>query len=493
MWPQSGTVARMAYLVRLHRPPTTSVIYSAAGKMDQPAIVASDDGVKWVAAWHPTLLTAGTSSGLMERNQRTGRWGNITGSSAARAVNGLDEKTKALLKWATKAVSQKTPAASTGASTKATDIRTVHSPVVGDIRIDGFRAVERKTSHSFDAISKMLLRTVVECHRAWAWKATGLVVTFHASTRAMGMAYSPGAGDRRISLSFSMLEKYDLDSVERTTLHELCHHAREEMHPRQRSRGARGAAEAHDAKFCSMLEKVDPTVAANPRSCRFFTDAADPAVVAETAKAKGVVFSAAAGTLVVDLRSTARASRWAWKWEPNQRGRWPSRFVQLSTSELVAFLLQFPSGERDMIRCVYEGSPVGIHEMIAGIDRRAHGFKRMMDKAFTSTPPSAPPAPAAAFAPPPVKPARPPGGVLLIRSARDGAPVVAWDATGATPESALSWAPFSVTNLRQFILSRPWGERRYTPVEFHSVQMPMERLVMIFSGAARSALEEAFK
>lgn len=486
----------MAYIVRLHRPPTTSVIYAAAGKLDQPAIVASDDGVKWSAAWHLTLLAAGTSSGLLDRSQGTGRWGSVAGASTTRSISNLDEKTKALLKWATKAVSGTNPAASTGASTKATDIRTVLSPVAGDIRIDGFRAVERKTAHSFDAISKMLLRAVAECHRAWGWKATGLVVTFHASARAMGLAYNPGAGDRRISLSFSMLEKYDIGSVERTTLHELCHHAREEMFPRKRSTGRGRAAEAHDAQFCAMLAEVDPTVAANPRSCRFFTDAADPAVVAETAKARGVVFSAAAGTLVVDLRTTARRGRWAWKWEPNQRGRWPSKFVQLSTSELVAFLLQFPSGERDVIRCVYEGSPVGIHEMIAGIDRRAHGFKRMMDKAFASTPPVAPPAPAAEFAPPPVKPARPPGGVLLVRGTRAAA-TIAWDATGSSPESSLRMEPLTAASLSRVVLAQPWGERKTLPVDVsmpgYQKIMPMMDFVAMLPLSMRTAVEKAFK
>lgn len=403
----------MAYLVRLHRSPVTTLLYAAAARLETPAIVASDDGVRWSAAWHSTLKDAGISSGLMDENPRTGRWGN-TADSAYMKVATLDEKSKALLKWALKAVSQRTTAASTGASTEGTDIRTVLSPIVGEIRVDGFRAVERKTAHSFDAISKMLLRAVAGCHRAWGWKAEGLVITFHASARSMGLAYNPGQGDRRISLAFSMLEKFDIGSVERTTLHELCHHAREEKYPRSLAVGALRGAQVHDAKFCAMLEQVDPTVAANQNRCRYFTDVADPAVVTATAKARGIVFSAAAGTLVVDVRQAARTNHWIWKWEPNQRGRWPSKFIRLSIKELIAFLLQFPSGDRDLVRCVYEGSPVGIQEMIAGIDRRANGFQRMMAPAFDSAPPPVPPAPAPAFAPAPVAPAKPPGGALLL-------------------------------------------------------------------------------
>ena len=119
--------------------------------------------------------------------------------------------------------------------------------------------------------------------------------------------------------------------------------------------------------------------------------------------------------MVVDVRQAARTNHWIWKWEPNQRGRWPSKFIRLSIKDLIAFLLQFPSGDRDLVRCVYEGSPVGIQEMIAGIDRRANGFQRMMAPAFDSAPPPVPPAPAPAFAPAPVAPAKPPGGALLLR------------------------------------------------------------------------------
>ena len=495
----SGTVAgglafghrpRMAYLVRLHRSPTTTLLYAAANRLTSPAIVASDDGVRWSAAWHPTMKGAGTSSGLMDESPVTGRWGAVVGAADMKAAS-LDEKSKALLKWAQKAVNQNTPAASTGASTQGTDIRTVHSPVVGEIRVDGFRAVERKTSHSFDAISKMLVRAVADCHRAWAWKAEGLVVTFHTSARAMGLAYSPGQGDRRISLAFSMLEKFDIGSVERTTLHELCHHAREEKYPRSLAVGALRGAQVHDAKFCAMLEQVDATVAANPKSCRYFTDVADPAVVTETAKAKGVVFSAAAGTLVVDVRQAARKNHWVWKWEPNQRGRWPSKFVRLSTRELVAFLLQFPSGDRDLVRCVYEGSPVSVHEMIAGIERRSPGFKRMMAPAFGSAPPAVPPAPAPAFAPPPVAPARPQGAMLIVHGTKADAKI-AWDSTGASAAFSLTWEPLSAESLVRVIRSQPRGKRRDIRVAYGIGTMPMSDFVTRFTGAARVALEKAF-
>jgi predicted SprT family Zn-dependent metalloprotease len=180
--------------------------------------------------------------------------------------------------------------------------------------------------------------------------AEGMVVSFHSGRRALGLAYAPGAKDRRISLNEVLLEKYNLDSIHRTVLHELCHHAREELHPHTRRHGGSRLAQldAHDAKFCEMLGQVDPAVAGNQQQCQFFNDEEDVSAVAASAAAKGVTYTAASGSLEIAMRRKGRLLYGHYIWHPN-KGR-AEAAVSLDAKRFSAFLARFPALDRPQLR-----------------------------------------------------------------------------------------------------------------------------------------------
>ena len=200
------------------------------------------------------------------------------------------------------------------------------------------------------ALHEVIARACATVFRAWGWPPVGLVVQIHKTGRAMGLAFSPGLKNRRISLHLNLLTRYDLGSIERTVLHELAHHAREEMYPRPRAQ----IRDGHDARFCELLGKVDATVRGNPQQCRFFTDAVDLQVVAQSAVASGVVYSRAAGVFVFG-HGAGRKLRW--RWEPAGTSKWKATWNALVLSEFVTFLKQFPVSDRAVLNARYEPAP----------------------------------------------------------------------------------------------------------------------------------------
>lgn len=102
---------------------------------------------------------------------------------------------------------------------------------------------------------------IVKAKSKWGgWVPRGLVVQFH-SGRALGLAYRPGTGAqtgvRKVSFSQNLLMNYKPDTVQKTVLHELAHHYRDESFPR---------GKPHDPTFCAAMQKVDPSVT-NLRAC----------------------------------------------------------------------------------------------------------------------------------------------------------------------------------------------------------------------------------
>lgn len=120
--------------------------------------------------------------------------------------------------------------------------------------------------HGFDSIADTVAKAVGLCESAWNWKVSKLRVMLHGTgSKAMGVAFNCGSGNHRISLNSRLLNEYDLMSIFRVVLHELCHHYRDEMFPVN-------PLDSHDAIFCRELSKVDSVIADDQRQCQFFTE-----------------------------------------------------------------------------------------------------------------------------------------------------------------------------------------------------------------------------
>lgn len=353
------------FFLRTGSPTTAVAVYRKSGSILGPVIYAVDDGVRWSATLCPFGLGPPDPTGERSPHPSLAQFflpwrpysgptkstpGTVFHSSASK-VSG---STLALVAWATHLnLSASNPTAERGApDAEHLGSKVLPSATVGTIRYDGWAPLAKRSAHTLDALHRSVDDAVRKARAAWGWAAEGLVVSFHSGRRALGLAYAPGAKDRRISLNEVLLEKYNLDSIHRTVLHELCHHAREELHPRVR-RGGRGRLaqlDAHDAKFCEMLGQVDPTVAGSQQECQFFTDEKDVSAVMASAAAKGVAYTAASGSLeFVRLRHRAlRSLAMHYVWHPN-KGRAESAEL-LGISSFRAFLARFPALDRPQLR-----------------------------------------------------------------------------------------------------------------------------------------------
>jgi hypothetical protein len=319
-------------------PPTLTVAFTGPNTY-QPGIIATDDGVEWRAEWTPQTVSKLAFMGLVTPDHRS-----LAGGAKRLRATSLDVKAKTLLAWAKKqGLSAAKPFASEGAKDLSEKkIKYAECPEIDTIRYDDWGSTAKKSAHSFEALHAQIVADVLACAKAWKWLPTGLVVGFHPSGRAMGLAYSPGGGDRRISLNKELLAKYDLGSISRTVRHELCHHAREELHPRPRFRGYN----SHDGKFCEMLRLVDPIVAAKPLSCQYFTDDADGEAVAASTAKSGKVFSSEAGEVVIGI---ATDGKYRYRWDPVGTHKWSSKWEGFKPCEFVTFVKQFPGSDRKLI------------------------------------------------------------------------------------------------------------------------------------------------
>lgn len=340
------------FIATVSNGPTTTILYLPNGRLEEGLIVVVDDTVHWTASWYPQARRELEGRGWLRGKRIAAGFSSTTWPKASHHV-------QAMLDWARRAgLGPGKDRAEIGArDLRAVGMLLAPCPRIGEVRYAGWKAVEKQSAHTFEALHGAVVRAVEACAAAWSWDPTGLSISFFTGRRAMGLAYHPGRGDRRIALHHDLLARYDLDSVARTVLHELCHHAREELHPRGDIHAygrAAAATLAHDQKFCEMLAMVDPAVASSPASCRYFDDDADPEALKGLAARRGVVHAAAAGALRLAVASRRGAVKF--RWEPTGTARWKAVWEPLNASSWRAFLSSFPENERALILTSFVGT-----------------------------------------------------------------------------------------------------------------------------------------
>jgi hypothetical protein len=188
----------------------------------------------------------------------------------------------------------------------------------------GFEKIRKSSAHTLAQVHGQVEAALREVREAWGWTPTALEVGFHDSERLRGLAYDPGSEASRalcrISLGRQLVRDYDLRSVWRVLVHELCHHYREEAWPRARTR----STSSHDARFCDALAKVDPVVSADPNACRFFVDEETPAAVEKkreqrAKKESKIVWAPNAGTVLV---YALKSGQLRLEWKPAEGLKW---------------------------------------------------------------------------------------------------------------------------------------------------------------------------
>jgi predicted SprT family Zn-dependent metalloprotease len=363
------------FFLRAGSPTTAVAIYRKKASILGPIIYAVDDGVRWSATLCPFGLGAPDATGeraphpilapfFLPWRPYSGPTKPTPGTVFQESTSKVSGPTLALIAWATHLnLSATNPTAERGApNVEHIGSKVLPSATVGTIRYDGWAPLAKRSAHTLDALHRSVDDAVRKARAAWGWAAEGLVVSFHKKQWALGLAYNPGAKDRRISISEVLLEKYNLDSIHRTVLHELCHHAREEMHPRTRRRGRSRLAQldTHDAKFCEMLAQVDPLVAGSQQQCQFFNGMEDVSAALASAAAKGVTYTAASGSLEIVLRRKGRLLYGHYIWHPN-KGR---AEAAVSIKTFAAFLARFPALDRPQLRTrwasVRRSEPTGV-------------------------------------------------------------------------------------------------------------------------------------
>jgi hypothetical protein len=314
-----------------------------------PAITITDNGVHRTMVRSARLRQALELEGLL-KDPTASRMELVEGAIFYRSATSMATESRALLAWGMKAAKTGKTLVTEGSAAlppSAFEERPTGLPEAPVVRYDGYKELPKGAPHSLAALHEVIAKACATVFRVWGWAPVGLVVQIHKTGRAMGMAFSPGLKNRRISLHVNLLTRYDLGSIERTVLHELAHHAREEMYPRPRAQ----IRDGHDARFCEMLGRVDPTVRGDYQQCRFFNDAVDLQVVAQAAVAAGVVYSRSAGVFVFG-HGAGRKLRW--RWEPTGTSKWKATWNALVLSEFVTFLKQFPVADRLVLNARYE-------------------------------------------------------------------------------------------------------------------------------------------
>lgn len=357
--PAGPPLPKLAFLIQWHHDPVRGVIGAASNGMREEALSVTDNGVHRTVTRWASLREALTAHALLQATVGARLVPGAYTVSKAR----LTAESRALLEWAQQ-VGLPAAFGAAGATTEGSGAllpSAAHTSPTGrsdvpSVTYDGFKAALRESPHSQTALHARIVSAIAKCVAAWHWAPTGLTVQVHRGRTAMGLAFNPGRGLRRISLAVELLTQYDLDSIERTVLHELAHHAREEMHPRPQTRWTN----SHDAKFCEMLAQVDEELRGRgPKACQFFTDTVDVQVVAAAAEAKGIVYAPGAGRLV--LGHSARASL-RWRWEPTGSVRWKAPWQPLRHhNALVGFLRQFPVADRGRLVARYEPFTTGTY------------------------------------------------------------------------------------------------------------------------------------
>lgn len=313
------------------------ISYIAWKGKTRDGVIASDDGVEWRMEWQERFYDRVEELGILQPVAPGSQNVKVApGYNVVKSANSIPAKLLPLLKWAKRAVKSQTIFATTKSETVA-DVRIVNART-GQVQVIGWKSVGRKSAHTFEAIAQMLIKACNAAQTAWKWSPVGLQVSFHTGGRAMGLAYNPGGGVRRISLNVEGLTDYTIDSLYRTTVHELCHHAREELHRRNIKTG-----DPHDATFCNMLALVDPTILGDKRRCTYFTDEQDASALAASGEKRGIVYSAEAGKIEISLDAK---KVFRFRWTPTGSQRWKTKWQVLTVGRLKSLLMLFPRDQR---------------------------------------------------------------------------------------------------------------------------------------------------
>lgn len=344
----------MPFVLQWNTPPTRGVIFGAKNAMGLPCVSVTDNGVHRTAVAWKRMRDALDSLNLLLPTQDvyTLRVQLIPGVTGAATAAMTSPESRALIAWAKKLDFTKSNTHTEGSGALVLDgVKTMPTgiPSVPTVTYDGFKAVQKYTAHTLDALHAMVIRSLRICLDKLGWSATGLTVQFHSGRRALGLAFNPGAGDRRVSLARELLDRYDIGSIERTMLHELVHHAREELYPRRRTR----FSDAHDDRFCEVLGKVDPTVIGSYNACKFVDDEVDLQVVAESSARSGVVYTPTAGVMLLGHGPDGRLR---WRWDPTGSSKWRSSWAKMTDHEVMVFLRSFPVADRARIPVRYEST-----------------------------------------------------------------------------------------------------------------------------------------
>lgn len=208
-----------------------------------------------------------------------------------------------------------------------------------------YRKLPKSSAHKIGALHAEVCRRIATARRVWKWTPTDLEVTFMPDTHAMGKALIALPINlrmpQRITLSELLMARYELSSVGRTVIHELCHHYREGRFPRPRKTW--DTADWHDKTFCREIGRADPVVRKQPVSCAKFTDIASPP------KGREPVWEPAAGRLVIKIDSSG--SRMTWK--PTRGGAWPLDERYFADLEMLHFIKHFRGDEWKKVQIVY--------------------------------------------------------------------------------------------------------------------------------------------
>lgn len=206
---------------------------------------------------------------------------------------------------------------------------------LGSVTYTGFERYKRRSGHSLESIHIAINAAVARARAVWNWSCTGLEVKFHDHSMAMGLAYASGSGAkngvRKISLAAKLIESYDLNSIARVAVHELCHHYRDEKFPENKS-------EQHDEHFCNALKIADDEVK-DYKTCKFFLNVTDATLVAakkERVNSIEPTWSPDAGILVFYRLKTGmlRVS-----WIPKPGFKW-SRWIRPANDSIFVELLK---------------------------------------------------------------------------------------------------------------------------------------------------------
>ncbi len=244
-------------------------------------------------------------------------------------------------------VTHTTPAA------KLLDVTSYPSIFAGDVVT--YTGSVPNSAHTLEALHRAVLRAQEVALNVWGFTCARLEVQFFSSGTAMGLAYNPGSGKqtgkRLISLNYKLLQAYTIDTVWRTIIHELCHHARDEQF--------RQSNDAHDSQFCEMLGRADP-LARDRRGCTFFTEMEDASLAAgiKQRKAGSVppVYDPALGTVYLGRLKSGKF-RIGWVATEKALAKWKTVLTPLNEKAMEDLFKHFTPAQWDDVRVTTENWP----------------------------------------------------------------------------------------------------------------------------------------